>query len=415
MHLDRLIAALGPIEVANAAPLEIAELAYDTRAVPAGSLFFCIPGDRVDGHELAAEAVGVGCGSARRRAAGRRGGAAAASRSVRAAMPVAAAEFFGDPSRELDVAGFTGHEREDDLGISPRECPRRRRTADRAADEHRAQDRWPAAADGAEHARVRRPAAPLPRDARVGRPLVRDGGDVDRRCQGTPRRHALRRARLHEPDAGPPRLPRLDGGVLRGEARALRAGGARRRQRGRRVGRAARRRASRCAHVHAGRRAGGHRSEAARRVQPRERARRDLGGPRARRRRGRDQARDRGARRCARAVRVRRRRTAVRGDRRLRAHPRLARERPARRARRRRARDRGLRRRRRPRPREAAADGPDRRRACRPRDRHHGQPALRGSCGDRRGRRRGATRDRARPARRDRDGARTARAQATSS
>jgi len=40
MHLDRLIAALGPIEVANAAPLEITELAYDTRAVPQGSLFF---------------------------------------------------------------------------------------------------------------------------------------------------------------------------------------------------------------------------------------------------------------------------------------------------------------------------------------------------------------------------------------
>ena len=60
MHLDRLIAALGPIEVAHAAPLELAELAYDTRAVPAGSLYFCIPGDRVDGHDLAAEAVHSG-------------------------------------------------------------------------------------------------------------------------------------------------------------------------------------------------------------------------------------------------------------------------------------------------------------------------------------------------------------------
>jgi UDP-N-acetylmuramoyl-L-alanyl-D-glutamate--2,6-diaminopimelate ligase len=108
MHLDRLIAALGPIEVAHAAPLEIAELAYDTRAVPPGSLFFCIPGDRVDGHDLAAEAV--------------RSGAAALVverlvdvpvpqlrvESVRAAMPLAAVEFFGDPSQELPVAGFTG-------------------------------------------------------------------------------------------------------------------------------------------------------------------------------------------------------------------------------------------------------------------------------------------------------------------
>src|SRR3954447_10549164 len=108
MHLDRLIAALGPIEVANPAPLEIAELAYDTRAVPQASLFFCIPGQRVDGHDLAGEAV--------------RAGAAALVverlvdaplpqlrvESVRAAMPAAATTFFGDPSHELDVAGFTG-------------------------------------------------------------------------------------------------------------------------------------------------------------------------------------------------------------------------------------------------------------------------------------------------------------------
>jgi len=108
MHLDRLIAALGPIEVANAAPLEISELAYDTRAVPAGSLFFCIPGDRVDGHELAAEAVGAG---ARALVVERLVDVQVPQlrvASVRAAMPVAAGEFFGDPSRELDVAGFTG-------------------------------------------------------------------------------------------------------------------------------------------------------------------------------------------------------------------------------------------------------------------------------------------------------------------
>ena len=108
MHLDRLIAALGPIEVANAAPLEIAELAYDTRTVPVGSLFFCIPGQRVDGHDLAADAVAAGAG------------ALVVERlvdvpvpqlrveSARAAMPAAAGEFFGHPSWELDVAGFTG-------------------------------------------------------------------------------------------------------------------------------------------------------------------------------------------------------------------------------------------------------------------------------------------------------------------
>jgi UDP-N-acetylmuramoyl-L-alanyl-D-glutamate--2,6-diaminopimelate ligase len=108
MHLDRLIAALGPIEVANAAPLEIAELAYDTRAVTPGSLFFCIPGQRVDGHDLAGEAIRAGATAL---VVERLVGPPVPQlrvESVRAAMPVAASSFFGDPSGELAVAGFTG-------------------------------------------------------------------------------------------------------------------------------------------------------------------------------------------------------------------------------------------------------------------------------------------------------------------
>ena len=108
MQLERLIAALGPTEVVGRAPVEIRELAYDTHVIPAGALFFCIPGANVDGHDLAAEAI--------------RAGAAAlvverrldvdtpqlVVPSVRAAMPCAAGEFFGDPSRELEVIGITG-------------------------------------------------------------------------------------------------------------------------------------------------------------------------------------------------------------------------------------------------------------------------------------------------------------------
>jgi UDP-N-acetylmuramoyl-L-alanyl-D-glutamate--2,6-diaminopimelate ligase len=108
MQLGRLIAALAPTDVVGGAALEIRELAYDAREVPAGSLFFCIPGARVDGHDLAADAV--------------RAGAAAlvvertldvdvpqlVVPSVRAAMPRAAVEFFGDPTASLPVVGITG-------------------------------------------------------------------------------------------------------------------------------------------------------------------------------------------------------------------------------------------------------------------------------------------------------------------
>jgi UDP-N-acetylmuramoyl-L-alanyl-D-glutamate--2,6-diaminopimelate ligase len=108
MQLERLIAALAPTDVVGGAAFEIRELAYDAREVPAGSLFFCIPGARVDGHDLAADAV--------------RAGAAAlvvertldvavpqlVVPNVRAAMPRAAAQFFGDPTASLPVLGVTG-------------------------------------------------------------------------------------------------------------------------------------------------------------------------------------------------------------------------------------------------------------------------------------------------------------------
>ena len=105
MDLNRLAEAIG---IAEAPSVEILDLAYDTRAVTPGSLFFCVPGARADGHELAAAAVGAGAV------------ALVVERpvdvfvpqlsvpSVRAAMGPAAVRFFGDPSHELDVAAVTG-------------------------------------------------------------------------------------------------------------------------------------------------------------------------------------------------------------------------------------------------------------------------------------------------------------------
>src|SRR5690242_11018781 len=105
MNLQRLAAAMG----ADAAPsLEIRDLAYDTRRVGPGDLFFCIPGASSDGHDLAAVAV---AGGAVALVVERPVDAAAPQLrvpSVRAAMPRAAVELFGDPSRDLDVVGVTG-------------------------------------------------------------------------------------------------------------------------------------------------------------------------------------------------------------------------------------------------------------------------------------------------------------------
>ncbi|MDX6506479.1 MAG: UDP-N-acetylmuramoyl-L-alanyl-D-glutamate--2,6-diaminopimelate ligase, partial [Gaiellaceae bacterium] len=60
MDIELLIAALAPVEVVGRAPVEIEDLAYDARAAGPGSLYFCVPGTRADGHDFAREALANG-------------------------------------------------------------------------------------------------------------------------------------------------------------------------------------------------------------------------------------------------------------------------------------------------------------------------------------------------------------------
>src|SRR5262245_7074557 len=108
MELDALVRALSPDDVIGRRPLEITDVAYDTRRVTAGSLFCCVRGSRVDGHELAGDAVQAGAVAL---LVERRVEAAVPQvlvEDVRAAMAVAADELFGRPSERLQVAGVTG-------------------------------------------------------------------------------------------------------------------------------------------------------------------------------------------------------------------------------------------------------------------------------------------------------------------
>jgi UDP-N-acetylmuramoyl-L-alanyl-D-glutamate--2,6-diaminopimelate ligase len=108
VNLDRLIEAISPEEVVHPAAIDVADLAYDTRAVRDGALFFCVPGSRVDGHDLAPAAIAAGaCALVVERVLDLPVPQLRVE-SVRGAMPNAAVAFFDDPSRELPVAGITG-------------------------------------------------------------------------------------------------------------------------------------------------------------------------------------------------------------------------------------------------------------------------------------------------------------------
>jgi UDP-N-acetylmuramoyl-L-alanyl-D-glutamate--2,6-diaminopimelate ligase len=94
--------------IAGAPSVEIRDLAYDVRSVTPGALFFCIKGSRADGHDLVEAAASAGAAAL---VVERHVDAAIPQvqvPSVRAAMGPAAAAFFGDPSRSLEVAAVTG-------------------------------------------------------------------------------------------------------------------------------------------------------------------------------------------------------------------------------------------------------------------------------------------------------------------
>src|SRR5919106_2668581 len=106
--LERLIAATSPTEVVGGSPVEVEDLAYDTRAVGPGALFFCVPGQRADGHEFAAEAVEAGAVALVVERPLDLAVPQLVVPDARVAMALAADEFFGRPTDELEIAGVTG-------------------------------------------------------------------------------------------------------------------------------------------------------------------------------------------------------------------------------------------------------------------------------------------------------------------
>jgi len=112
MRLDELTAgfavAFGTGDRGARPVLEISGLAYDSRAVGPGELFFCVSGFRSDGHDFAAQAVDSGAAALVVERPLGLGVPEVVVPSTRAAMGPLASRFFGDPTSALRVLGVTG-------------------------------------------------------------------------------------------------------------------------------------------------------------------------------------------------------------------------------------------------------------------------------------------------------------------
>lgn len=113
-RLRTVRAPQAPVGEASTGPLAVGSLAvrgigYDSRRVRAGSVFVAVPGEHVDGHDYVAAAVAQGAAAVvvERPIAGLPSPQIVVDRS-QAALAVAAAWWYGDPSREMGVVGVTG-------------------------------------------------------------------------------------------------------------------------------------------------------------------------------------------------------------------------------------------------------------------------------------------------------------------
>ena len=104
MTLRDLMGSGGP----RAPELEVSGLAYSSQRVTPGTLFFCVPGFRSDGHDFAPDAVERGAVALVCQRPLGLGVPEVIVDDVRAAMGPAAARFYRDPTAELDVVGVTG-------------------------------------------------------------------------------------------------------------------------------------------------------------------------------------------------------------------------------------------------------------------------------------------------------------------
>jgi UDP-N-acetylmuramoyl-L-alanyl-D-glutamate--2,6-diaminopimelate ligase len=108
MRLADLAAVADGARIVGDPEVEIASLAYDSRKAGPGTLFFCVVGEKRDGHDFAGQVVEAGAAALVVERELEVAVPQVVVPSARAAMAPFAATFWGDPTAELKVVGVTG-------------------------------------------------------------------------------------------------------------------------------------------------------------------------------------------------------------------------------------------------------------------------------------------------------------------
>ena len=110
MRLGELVQGVDGLKTSADLAVEVTSLAYDSRRVQQGTLFFAIPGEKADGHEFIAPALKAGAVAvvSERDAPEELAARWVRAPRVRRALATVARTFYGDPNSRLKLIGVTG-------------------------------------------------------------------------------------------------------------------------------------------------------------------------------------------------------------------------------------------------------------------------------------------------------------------
>jgi len=108
-NLQELVSALPLVRIEGEKQVSVRGLAHHTRQVKPGFLFFCLEGNKFDGHDFIPQAIEAGAAAiVLEKEREVRGAVKVVVPSVRTAMSIISQQFFDTPSAHLRLIGITG-------------------------------------------------------------------------------------------------------------------------------------------------------------------------------------------------------------------------------------------------------------------------------------------------------------------